>query len=118
MSDDSAKQAKKLAKADVKRQKKAAATPSSGVTPLPEGVSVSVQRRANGTELVVSGLREEQLERLLPDITREVMITVTEEKSRFKAGVMRFVREGLFETIVKIVAGLVVGILLLEWGFK
>ena len=113
MSDASVKQAKKLAKAELKRQKKAS---SAGANPLPDGVSVAVRQRENGTELVVSGLREEQLRRLLPELTREVMITVTEEKSQFRAGLMRFVREGMFQTLVKIVAGLIVGILLIKLG--
>ena len=117
MSDASAKQAKKLAKAEVKRQKKGlSAGDSAAANPLPDGVSVAVRQRENGTELVVSGLREEQLRRLLPELTREVMITVTEEKSQFRAGLMRFVREGMFQTLVKIVAGLIVGILLIKLG--
>lgn len=123
MSDDAAKFTKKAAKAEIKAHKKAAKLGDAtsafpGGSRLPDGVSVAVQERENGTELIVSGLREEQLKRLLPDITREVMITVTEERSQFRAGLMRFVREGLFQTIVKIIAGLIVGILLITLGLS
>ena len=48
---------------------------------LPDGVSVAVQKRGEGSDLIVTGLREEQLERLLPEVTREIMITVTEDRS-------------------------------------
>jgi plasmid stabilization system protein ParE len=121
MSEDVGKSAKKAAKAEIKAQKKAAkldnaAAASAAARRLPDGVSVAVQNREGGTELVVTGLREDQLKRLLPEITREVMITVTEEQNQFRAGLMRFVREGLFQTIVKIIAGLIVGILLISLG--
>jgi hypothetical protein len=122
MGDEAAKLAKKKTKAVLKRQKKAAkpGDPSSGAPSqrLPDGVSVAVQRRGDGADLVVSGLREEQLKRLLPDVTREIMITVTEDQSQFRAGMMRFVREGIFQTIVKIIAGLIVGVLLIFLGMK
>ncbi|HYW68775.1 MAG TPA: hypothetical protein VE960_04155 [bacterium] len=36
----------------------------------------------------------------------------------FRAGLLRFVKEGAFQTIVKIVAGLVVGYLLIKFGLR
>ena len=36
----------------------------------------------------------------------------------FKVGLLRFVKEGAFQTIVKIVAGLVVGYLLIKFGLR
>ena len=121
MGDDIDKLAKKQAKADIKRQKKAgndSTAPQPLAQRLPDGVSVAVQKRGDACDLVVSGLKEEQLKRLLPDITKEVMITVTEEHSYFRAVMMRFLQEGLFQTIIKIIAGLIVGILLIKFGIK
>jgi len=123
MGNNAAKLLKKNAKAEIKRQKKAsepADAPSDApiARQLPDGVSVSVQKRGDGTDLVVTGLSEQQLKRLLPDVTREIMITVTEEQSHLRAGMMRFVREGIFQTIVKVIAGLIVGILLIFFGTK
>jgi hypothetical protein len=83
---------------------------------MPEGVGVSIRRVEGYSELVVSGLRDEQLRRIIPGITKEVTIAMAEERSAFVAGAMRFVREGLFQTVVKIVAGLVVGYLLIRFG--
>jgi hypothetical protein len=40
------------------------------------------------------------------------------EESSFRAGLLRFVKEGAFQTIVKIVAGLVVGYLLIRFGLR
>jgi hypothetical protein len=85
---------------------------------VPEGVGVSVRKLESGSELVVSGLRDEQLERILPEISKEVLIAVTAERSAFRAGLMRFVREGIFQTIVKLVAGLIVGYLLIRFGMR
>lgn len=87
-----------------------------GRVAMPEGVGVSVRRTDGRSELVVSGLSDEQLRRIVPGLTKEVVIAVTEEKSPFLAGLMRFVREGIFQTVIKIVAGLVVGYLLLRFG--
>jgi hypothetical protein len=52
----------------------------------------------------------------MPGIQKEVAIALTEEKSAFRAGLLRFVKEGIFQTIVKVVAGLVVGYLLIRFG--
>lgn len=38
--------------------------------------------------------------------------------SSFRAGLLRFMKEGAFQTIVKIVAGLVVGYLLIKFGLR
>jgi hypothetical protein len=112
---------KKEAKAAVKRAKaeaKAAgdAQPSAGA--LPDGVGVAIRKAEGSSELVVTGLRDDQLKRILPEVNREVLIAVTQERSSFRAAAMRFVREGAFQTVIKIVAGLVVGYLLLRFGLR
>lgn len=130
MTDKDPKTEKKLAKSRAKIAKseaKAAAAQeqaklqqamqSSAIT-LPGGVGISIRKREDGSDLVVSGLRDDQLKRLLPEINKEVLIAVTEEKSAFRAGWMKFVREGLVQTIIKVVAGLVVGFLLVRFGLR
>jgi hypothetical protein len=113
-----AKVAKAEAKARIAAADKDALSKSTRFRGLPDGVNVSVQHTEHGAELVVSGLRDEQLRRLLPEVNREVLITVTEDKSSLKAGVMRFVREGIFQTVIKVIAGLIVGYLLLRFGLR
>lgn len=129
MSDKDHKKEKKLAKSEAKIAKseaKAAAAreqakvqmQSPRAANLPGGVAIAIQRRADGSDLVVSGLRDDQLKRLLPEINKEVLIAVTEERSPFRASLMKFMREGLAQTIIKIVAGLVVGYLLVRFGLQ
>lgn len=113
-----AKAAKAEAKARIAAAENAALSKSTRFRGLPDGVNVSVQQTKHGAELVVSGLRDDQLRRLLPEVNREVLITVTEDRSSLKAGVMRFVREGIFQTVVKVIAGLIVGYLLLRFGLR
>jgi hypothetical protein len=91
---------------------------SAAPTRMPEGVGVAVRKLENGSELVVSGLADEQLRRILPQVNKEVMIAVAAERSAFRAGLMRFVREGVFQTVVKLVAGLIVGYLLIRFGAR
>lgn len=43
---------------------------------------------------------------------------IEEDGSAFRTGLLRFVKEGAFQTIVKIVAGLVVGYLLIRFGLR
>jgi hypothetical protein len=118
---------KKKIKAQVKRAKaagKALAAAGPGRPPgdradrLPPGVGVTIRRQDDSSELVVSGLRHDQLRRILPQINREVLIAVTEERSSLRAAAMRFVREGAFQTLIKIVAGLVVGYILVRFGLR
>jgi hypothetical protein len=85
---------------------------------LPEGVGININKHEGSSELVISGLSDAQLERLLPQVNREVLITVTEDRNSVMAGLMRFVREGIFHTIIKVVAGLIVGYLLLKFGLN
>ena len=113
-----AKAAKAEAKARIAAAENAALSKSTRFRGLPDGVNVSVKHTERGAELVVSGLRDDQLSQLLPEVNREVLITVTEDKSSLKAGVMRFVREGIFQTVVKVIAGLIVGYLLLRFGLR
>ena len=110
-----AKAAVKRAKAEAKAAERAA-EPRSG--PLPGGVGVAIRKTEGSSELVVTGLRDDQLERILPEVNREVLIAVTQERSSLRAAAMRFVREGAFQTVIKIVAGLVVGYLLLRFGLR
>jgi len=70
------------------------------------------------SELVISGLKREQLQRLLPQINKDLLITQTQDRSAFKAGMLRFFREGVFQTIIKVIAGLIVGLLLYKIGLK
>ena len=110
---------KKRIKAELKAAKARAKTQratGSADSGLPPGVGILVREADGRPELVVSGLQPEQLERLIPQLSKEVLITVAEETHPVKAGLMRFVREGLFQTVVKVVAGLIVGYLLLQFG--
>jgi preprotein translocase subunit Sec61beta len=84
----------------------------------PRRISIDVHEVGGYSELVISGLKREQLQRLLPQINRDVLITQAYEKSAFKAGLLRFFREGSFQTAVKVVAGLIVGLLLYKFGLK
>ena len=128
---DNAKLEKKRAKAELKAEKarqaaaveqaQAARARGSAETSrarLPEGVGVSVHKREGRSELVVTGLSDPQLARVLPEINKEVLIAVTADHNAVRAGLMRFVREGLFQTIIKVVAGLIVGLLLLRLGLS
>jgi hypothetical protein len=131
MSDGDAKARKKEAKARAKAAKaeskgrvRAAEALADAVTAaatdrrLPGGVGVSVRRGEDGSELVVSGLSDGQLERLLPEVNKELVIAAAAERSAFRAGLLRFVREGLFQTVVKIIAGLVAGYVLIRFGLR
>jgi len=118
---------KKLAKSEVKKVKaEAKARKKSPISAkdipelrgLPAGVGISVRPAQNGSELVLSGLGDEQLRRLLPQLSKEILIAVAADRSAFRAGLMRFVREGLFQTFIKVLAGLIVGYLLLEFGLR
>ncbi|MBT8362375.1 MAG: hypothetical protein HKP41_22290 [Desulfobacterales bacterium] len=84
----------------------------------PRRISIDVHEVGGYSELVISGLKREQLQRLLPQINRDVLITQVYEKSAFKAGLLRFFREGSFQTVVKVIAGLIVGLLLYKFGLK
>ena len=132
MSDGDSKRLKKEAKARAKIEKARARSDATRAKAdadaalarealparVPEGVGVSVRKLEGGSELVVSGLKDEQLKRILPEINKEVLIAVTAERSAFRAGLMRFVREGIFQTVVKLVAGLIVGYLLIRFGMR
>ena len=66
----------------------------------------------------MSGLPEERLRGIVPELSKEIRISATEERSALRAGWLRFVREGLWQTFIKVVAGLIVGYLLLEFGMR
>ena len=84
----------------------------------PRRISIDVHEVGGYSELVISGLKREQLQRLLPQINKDILITQVHEKSAFRAGLLRFFREGTFQTIVKVIAGLIVGLLLYKFGLK
>jgi hypothetical protein len=115
-----AKIAKAAAKsrADAVKAEAKAGTAGPYSASLPEGVGVAIREKEAGSELIVSGLKKHQLERLLPQINKEILITMAEEKNTLRAGLMRFVREGVFQTLIKVVAGLIVGYLLLKFGLS
>jgi len=81
-------------------------------------ISIDVHEVGDYSELVISGLKREQLQRLLPQINKDLLITQTQDRSAFKAGMLRFFREGVFQTIIKVIAGLIVGLLLYKIGLK
>lgn len=121
MSSSKHKSDKKRAKAEVKVAKaraKAEMSKASAVSGLPPGVGVSIRRGDGGSDLIVTGLKDDQLERVLPHVSKEVLIAVTAEKSSFRAAMMRMAREGLFQTLIKIIAGLIVGLLLVQFGLR
>lgn len=107
----SAKAAAKIAKAQAKAQSQV----NDRRRTLAE-VGITIRRASGGDELVVSGLSEEQLKRILPQLNKEVLISLAAEHSSLRAGLMRFVREGIFQTIIKVMAGLVVGFVLIKLG--
>jgi hypothetical protein len=128
---DDAKLEKKRAKAELKTEKArqsaavdqariqgAAGRAETSRSRLPDGVGVTVHKRNGRSDLVVTGLSDPQLARVLPEINKEVLIAVTADHNALRAGLMRFVREGLFQTIIKVVAGLIVGLLLLRLGLS
>ena len=114
-----AKAAVKLAKVASKAGTRSVMTPGRpGTMELPDDVGVVIRRTGESSELVVSGLGDEQLARLVPQVNREVLIAVVAGRSAFRAGLMRFVREGIFQTVVKVIAGLAAGYLLLRFGLR
>ena len=121
MQNNTSKTDKKIAKARVKAAKAEAkilgeqGKMQSGA--MPEGIGVKIIKGTHGSDLIVSGLNDQQLQRLVPQVNKEVLITVAEDTSTVRAALMRFVREGLFQTIIKAVAGLIVGYLLFKFGF-
>jgi hypothetical protein len=115
-----AKSEVKSAKAQAKARKKSASMTNDipELHRLPQGVGISVREGERGSDLVLTGLKDEQLRRLMPQLTKEVLIAVAEDQSPVRAGFMRFVREGLFQAFIKVLAGLIVGYLLVEFGLR
>lgn len=106
---------KKRLKAEAKIRKAAAADDQLTAAP---GTGVTLRHTPEGTQLIVSGLSEEQLQRLVPHIQREILIAVTAQHSSIRAALLRFVREGLFQAFIKVLAGLIVGYLLVRLGLS
>jgi len=115
-----AKAGVKTAKAEAKAgmTEREAGAEVSRASRLPEGVGITILDKEQRSELVVTGLKKHQLKRLLPQINREILITIAEDRNTLRAGMMRFVREGIFQTLIKVVAGLIVGYLLLKFGLS
>jgi hypothetical protein len=99
----------KQRKAELKSEKKRLSAGFDAVIRPGEGESA---------ELVLKGLTKEQLARILPQLDKDVRIAVAQEQSAFRASMMKFVREGLFQTLVKLIAGLIVGLLLFQFGLR
>jgi hypothetical protein len=85
---------------------------------LQQGTGIFIENEGEGSRLIIEGLSKDQLQRLLPEVNREVFITLTETKNPLKAMFLKFVREGVWETLIKVVAGLIVGYLLIRLGLK
>ena len=101
-----------------KTEAKAMMAEAQGSISLPEGAGLTVNKTEDGARLTIHGLTETQLNRIIPQLNKEILISVTEDENTLKAGLMRFVREGLFQTIIKVIAGLIVGYLLIQFGLK
>ncbi len=85
---------------------------------LPDSVEMHIRKTGGHSELILTGLNDEQVGRIIPQVAREIRIAVTEDQHTVKAGLMRFMREGLFQTLIKVLAGLIVGYLLMRLGFR
>ena len=85
---------------------------------FPPGITINIRERGKNSDLVITGLTSNQMKRILPRLNKELLITFTEEDSPFRASLLRFLREGLFHTVVKIIAGLIVGYLLFYIGLR
>ncbi len=125
------KKQKKLAKAKVKMTKAEAKVREKQIenesdiynslidkNKLPRGITISINDKDKISDLIVTGLSQDQMKRILPRLNKDLLITFTEDKNPFKASLLRFLREGLFHTIVKIIAGLIVGYLLFYIGLR
>ncbi len=113
------KTAKAEAEAAAKQAKTDSAKSSAFLRSADGRISVSINKHSGGSsDLIVKGLSEEQLNKIIPGINKEILITLTAEKKPLKASFMRFIREGAWETFIKVLAGLIVGILLIKLGLK
>ena len=77
------KSEKKALKAKIKMAKvesKARLSDTQGSTRLPEGVGMAVSKTGDGAQLIIHGLTEAQLTRILPQINKEILISVTQDK--------------------------------------
>lgn len=110
-----AKARQKRAKDEAELEKK---TTSEKIKQQKKDVSVKIEKQRGSSNLVIKGLSEDQLHKILPEINKEILITLTRENSPVKASFMRFIREGATETLIKVIAGLIVGYLLIQFGLK
>ncbi len=127
----SKKEQKKLAKAQVKIAKAEAKVKKKQIKEesknyktlidmknLPQGITININDKNKTNDLVVTGLTPDQMKRILPRLNKDLLITFTEESNPFRASLLRFLREGLFHTIIKVIAGLIVGYLLVYIGLR
>ncbi|MBN2134201.1 MAG: hypothetical protein JW737_00570, partial [Acidobacteria bacterium] len=76
---------------------------------LQQGTGIFIENVGDNSRLIVEGLNKDQLQRLLPEVNKEVFITLTETRNPVKAMFLKFIREGAWETLIKVIAGLIVG---------
>jgi len=114
----------KIAKAEAKAQQKQVNEEDNSYhsfidkTKLPHGITISINDKDKTSDLIVTGLTQDQMKRILPRLNKDLLITFTEDKNPLKASLLRFLREGLFHAIVKVIAGLIVGYLLFYIGLR
>ncbi len=108
----------KIAKAKEKQMKQEGKVYSFNKKNFPPGITINISESGKNSDLIITGLTSNQMKRILPRLNKELLITFTEEDSPFRASLLRFLREGLFHTVVKIIAGLIVGYLLFYIGLR
>jgi len=114
----------KIAKAEAKAREKQIKEQSQEYTSLidkekfPQGITININEKENTSDLIVMGLSADQMKRILPRLNQDLLITFTEEHNPFRASWLRFLREGLFHTLVKVIAGLIVGYILVRIGLR
>lgn len=85
---------------------------------LPQGITININEKGKTSDLIVTGLTSKQMKRILPRLNQDLLITFTEDNNPFRASLLRFLREGLFHTLVKVIAGLIVGYILVRIGLR
>ena len=112
-----AKTAKKRAKQEAEKAENIIEAADRSSDHLPGGIGITIQGEEENMRLIVSGLSRGQLNKIIPQINKEIEIAVMRDRNVFRATVLRFFREGLFQTAVKVAAGLIVAFLLMQLGF-
>ncbi|MFO7890987.1 MAG: hypothetical protein R6V04_11675 [bacterium] len=114
----------KIAKAETKAKEKQIKEESKIYNSLidkkkfPQGITITINEKDKTSDLIVTGLTQDQMKRILPRLNRDLLITFTEEHNPLRASLLRFLREGLFHTLIKVIAGLIVGYVLFYIGLR